>query len=148
MTETNLLTAIREVLPTAIPVTPDTTTGAPYGKGAYALAITLRIPLAFALRGRVQLFQPGYYVYAGSAYGTGGIGARLRHHFRREKKAHWHIDQLTAVADSIHAFALEEGSECEIISLLGRLVGFVHPIAGFGSSDCRACPSHLLRYCR
>lgn len=146
--ETRLLTAIREALPASIPVAPKTAGGVPYGKGAYALVITLRSPVAFAHRGTVHLLQPGCYVYAGNAHGPGGIGARLRRHFRQEKKLHWHVDQLTAVADSIHAFAIEEGSECEIISRLSRLAGFLHPVTGFGSSDCRACLSHLLRYCQ
>lgn len=148
MIEPQILTVLREVLPAAIAVAPDTAAGIRHGKGAYALVIALGAPVPVLHRGRDHLFAPGCYVYAGSAHGPGGIDARLRRHVRRQKKLHWHVDRLTVAADDIHAFAIKDGSECEIIARLGRLAGFRHPIAGFGSSDCRACPSHLLQYRR
>ncbi|MFA7604651.1 MAG: GIY-YIG nuclease family protein [Novosphingobium sp.] len=146
MIDARLQIAIREAWPAAIPVSMATADGAPHGKGAYALVIALRAPVTFAQRGTARLLPRGVYVYAGSAHGPGGIGARLRHHFRREKLPHWHVDRLTTVADEIEAFAIEGGRECEIVARLGHLVGMRHQIAGFGSSDCRTCPSHLLRY--
>jgi Uri superfamily endonuclease len=38
---------------------------------------------------------PGRYIYAGSAYGPGGLKARVSRHMRRAKRSQWHIDQLT-----------------------------------------------------
>jgi len=140
-----LLAAVQEALPGSTPVDMATGGSARHGKGAYVLVIALREPVAFALRDIVHQLSAGQYIYAGSAHGPGGIDARLRRHFRREKTLHWHVDRLTTVAASIRAFALEGGSECEIITRLGGLSGTRHPIAGFGSSDCRACVSHLLQ---
>ena len=39
--------------------------------------------------------QPGYYAYIGSALGPGGLAARLKRHFSRDKLLRWHIDYLT-----------------------------------------------------
>ncbi|NIP37734.1 MAG: GIY-YIG nuclease family protein, partial [Candidatus Dadabacteria bacterium] len=38
--------------------------------------------------------QPGYYIYVGSAFGPGGVRARVSRHFRKTKRSHWHIDYL------------------------------------------------------
>jgi Uri superfamily endonuclease len=43
--------------------------------------------------GRLQL-RPGYYVYVGSAFGPGGLRARIEHHARPAVRPHWHIDYL------------------------------------------------------
>ena len=145
--DTGLLTAIGEVLPDPVPAMPETVACAPCGKGSYARIITTGTSVEFAHKGIMHVLSAGTYIYAGSAYGPGGIGARLRRHFQREKKLHWHVDRLTSVAESIQALAIEQGSECEIVARLGNLPGVRHPVAGFGSSDCRICCSHLLQYC-
>ncbi|MCB2061427.1 MAG: DUF123 domain-containing protein [Novosphingobium sp.] len=121
---------------------------APDRGGAYVLAMHLREPLEILHRGRSHLLEAGSYAYAGSAYGPGGIRARLRRHFRREKKLHWHVDRLTVAAEDIRAIALEGGSECEIVEQLMRSPGFAFPLDGFGSSDCNSCRSHLLQWHR
>lgn len=131
-------------LPASTIVLPGGVASAPRWKGAYALAFTLGDPVAFPWRGAEHSLPPGQYVYAGSAYGPGGIGARLGRHFRRDKKRHWHIDHLTAMADGMTAFVMEGGSECGSLARLGALPGFDHVLAGFGSSDCVTCRSHLL----
>ncbi len=38
--------------------------------------------------------RQGYYIYVGSAFGPGGVNARVSRHFRNTKKLHWHIDYL------------------------------------------------------
>lgn len=144
--EGKLLAAIGDALPASIPVTRETADDAPQGKGAYALVISLGAPAEFLHKGRVHSLPSGCYIYAGSARGPGGIAARLRRHFRPEKKPHWHVDRLTLVADEVRAFALEGASECGIVARLSGLPGFRHPLSGFGSSDCPACRSHLLQY--
>lgn len=145
MIEMPLLAAVRAALPGSTPVDMATGGSAAYGKGAYVLVIALREPVGFALGGIVHQLSAGHYLYAGSAYGPGGIDARLRRHFGREKTLHWHVDRLTTLAASIRAFALEGGSECEIVTRLSGLPDARHPIPGFGSSDCRTCVSHLLQ---
>jgi Uri superfamily endonuclease len=82
----------------------------------------------------------GDYLYCGSARGPGGLRARLARHMRPQKRAHWHIDQLTSAARILGAFIDEAGDECALNAALDRLPT---PIRGFGSSDCRRCAAHL-----
>ena len=43
--------------------------------------------------GGMQLSK-GWYVYVGSAFGPGGLAARVSRHLQRHKTRHWHIDHL------------------------------------------------------
>lgn len=119
---------------------------APAAAGAYVLALCLDEPVDVRIARRQASFAPGTYVYAGSAYGPGGLRARLSRHFRRDKKLHWHVDRLTVVAARIEAIAIEQASECAIIERLGASAAFAPVLSGFGSSDCRTCQTHLLRW--
>jgi Uri superfamily endonuclease len=143
-------TAFREhihaLLPEAMLVPPGNGEAAPAGKGAYALLIRLDTPVPFARGGGTAVIAPGWYVYAGSANGPGGIRARLGHHLRGHKRPHWHVDHLTNAAAWVEALALPGGSECAIVARLVEAAALTLPLAGFGSSDCRACVSHLLRW--
>lgn len=87
--------------------------------------------------------EPGWYCYAGSAKGPGGLRARLHRHLRKDKTQRWHIDQLSSKAQILHAWAWHTLSECTLIHTL-HAQGLSHPSPGFGSSDCRSCISHLL----
>lgn len=113
---------------------------APEGPGAYALWLRLAAPLAVRAGGRAGTLDAGDYLYCGSAKGPGGLRARLARHMRKEKRAHWHVDQLTAAGAVLGAFVLEGGSEC---ALNAALSGLSAPLPGFGSSDCPRCVSHL-----
>jgi Uri superfamily endonuclease len=115
-------------------------------RGAYALIAELGCCLAVAPAGKpAVVLEPGFYLYAGSALGAGGIVARLSRHFRRGKALHWHIDRLTEAAASLSAHAFPAGCECAIVKKFLRMDGVGVPVPGFGSSDCRRCPSHLLQ---
>jgi histidyl-tRNA synthetase len=59
---------------------------------------------------------------------------------RKDKRAHWHVDQLTLAGQILGAFILESGDEC---ALNAALDGLPIPLPGFGSSDCRRCAAHL-----
>ena len=85
----------------------------------------------------------GRYVYAGSAYGSGGIRARCRRHLLQRDVRHWHIDWLTHVAGEMRIVACPGSNECDLISRLSSLPAIRLPVPGFGSSDCRRCPAHL-----
>lgn len=119
---------------------------APASGGAYVLVLILDKPVNFGRARKSARFEPGTYVYSGSAYGPGGIRARLSRHFRRDKKLHWHVDWLTIAASRIEAISVEAGSECEIIDRLVSCAAFAPVLAGFGSSDCRNCTTHLLQW--
>ncbi len=104
--------------------------------GAYLLVLRLGQPEAE--------FPAGWYLYAGSAYGPGGIRARVRRHMRLDKAIRWHVDRLTAVAESIAALAWPGGGECALVACLADVPGVTFPAPGFGSSDCTRCRAHLL----
>jgi Uri superfamily endonuclease len=85
------------------------------------------------------MFQPGTYVYVGSA--KKGIRSRVSRHLRKEKKVYWHIDYLlTRNEVSPLGFITSTATECQLNqSINGQIVVF-----GFGSTDCLAnCGSHL-----
>ena len=119
---------------------------APAGPGAYLLALRLEAPLALAIAhlGSPTL-GPGTYLYAGSARGPGGIRARVARHARAKKRPHWHIDRLTMAARLLGVAGFPDRAECALIARLRSHPGVSVPVAGFGASDCRRCPAHLLR---
>ena len=113
---------------------------APAEPGAYARLISRPSPLAVKAGARTASFIPGLYLYCGSARGPGGLAARIARHMRQEKRAHWHVDQLTREGEVLGAFVFPGGDECAINATLEALPT---PLEGFGSSDCRRCTSHL-----
>jgi Uri superfamily endonuclease len=113
---------------------------APATPGAYALALRLDAPLDVRIGKNSATLTAGDYLYCGSARGPGGLRARLSRHMRPQKRAHWHVDQITAVASLLGAFVEEQGDECALNAALDDLP---IPVAGFGSSDCRRCATHL-----
>ena len=68
--------------------------------GTYVLVLraarTLRLQIGRL--GRLHLL-PGNYAYVGSAFGPGGLRARLAHHGQVSSNPHWHIDYLRAQAE-------------------------------------------------
>ena len=118
---------------------------APAEAGAYALLIALQTPLAVKAGVKTASLAPGLYLYCGSARGSGGLAARIARHMRQEKRAHWHVDQLTRAGEVLGAFVFPSGDECAINAALGKLPT---PFEGFGSSDCRRCRSHLRFWAR
>ena len=117
----------------------------PTTKGAYALLIRLprRFRASVGALGQIDLLADDY-LYLGSAYGPGGLRARLRRHLRASKKAHWHVDYLTGAGEITDIIAVSEGKECDLVDRALMFPGVSVPIAGFGSSDCPRCPALLL----
>lgn len=92
--------------------------------------------------GQLQV-EPGWYLYVGSAFGPGGLRARVRRHCRSIKKRHWHVDYLREVT-SLVDFWYAHGPrrlEHDWAEALGMLED-AQAVTGFGCSDCR-CISHL-----
>lgn len=119
----------------------------PAEKGAYALVLRLDMPVQPTRPATVSApLPPGWYIYAGSARGSGGLRARLGRYFERRETSHWHIDQLTPHASILTALAVCDGDECDLVSRLSASYAFDAAIPGFGSTDCRLCPSHLLTW--
>jgi Uri superfamily endonuclease len=113
--------------------------------GTYALMldVTYSQRLTIGRFGTFQ-FEPGVYVYVGSAHGPGGLAARLRRHlqFNETKRIHWHIDWLLTNAHPTGAIwsTAVSSIECAWAEILP---GIRQP-RGFGASDC-GCPGHLVR---
>ena len=117
----------------------------PTGPGAYVLLIRLDTALELDMPAFTGVtLAPGTYAYCGSAYGPGGLAARIARHMRPDKAMHWHIDRLTAAGRIAAVGVASGGRECDLVEmLLAR--GAAVPLPGFGSSDCRRCAAHLVR---
>ena len=92
----------------------------------------------------VLYVHPGYYVYVGSAFGPGGVQARIAHHQRVASRPHWHIDYLRPCTrfESVWYTYDPQRREHQWAQVFARLPGAAVPLVGFGASDC-ACVTHL-----
>jgi Uri superfamily endonuclease len=85
----------------------------------------------------------GFYIYVGSAFGTGGVRARLKRHCRLQKARHWHIDYLRECVTVLGAWISYE--PCRLEHSWAQTIGSsngITKIKGFGCTDCD-CPTHL-----
>ena len=146
----SLLRDLTAAIGTASLVRPDEIAGLPAEAGAYALVLDVAdtLTLIRPRRGSDTL-GTGWYIYAGSARGPGGIRARVARHMRQDKAVHWHIDQVTTRKGTrVWAVPLRGRTECDLVSDLTASDRFVATHPGFGSSDCRRCIAHLLMWRR
>lgn len=119
----------------------------PVAKGSYLLILHLAENLPQLGVGRLGTFDftAGYYLYVGSAFGSGGLPARLAYHQRRIKThPHWHIDYLRAHTRLLEAWTVTapQRMECNWCANLAQAPGVQIPVQKFGSRDTR-CPAHL-----
>jgi Uri superfamily endonuclease len=116
--------------------------------GTYALVLKAEKPASVYV-GKLGVMQviPGYYVYTGSAFGPGGLRARVTRHLRNLDIHHWHIDYLRPLTQPAEVWttSTSEVLEHAWAAALSTLPGVSLPIQGFGSSDCN-CPSHLVYF--
>ena len=91
--------------------------------------------------------QAGYYVYVGSAFGPGGLNARIAHHKRQSQRPRWHIDFLRVIAEICEVWYTHdpEPREHQWAESLAGIKGVTAPFPGFGSSDCN-CLAHLYHF--
>jgi len=89
--------------------------------------------------------RPGYYVYVGSAFGPGGLKARIAHHLKVSERPHWHIDYLRPLMDPAEIWFTQASRSCEHqwAGVLAGISDATIPLSGFGASDC-GCESHLI----
>ena len=88
--------------------------------------------------------EAGFYYYVGSAFGSGGLKARLGRHCRRTKSLRWHIDYLrerTALAGAYWSTSLDK-REAYWVERLNEHAALTCPFGGFGASDSKQA-SHL-----
>ncbi len=84
-----------------------------------------------------------FYLYVGSAFGPGGVSARVLRHCRKTKALRWHIDYLRSVTTPLEAWCGYGSRELEhrwaqVFSATRE----VSSVPDFGCSDCK-CESHL-----
>jgi Uri superfamily endonuclease len=119
---------------------------APRQPGSYVLVMRLPqgVDLDVGKLGRFH-FAPGWYAYAGSARGPGGLAARVSRHRRSTKAVHWHVDTLLAHAEltTVWYTVGSQKRECDWARALSELPGACVVAPGFGASDCH-CQTHLL----
>ena len=114
-------------------------------KGTYLLLVRLDQNTEVAIgRLGVFAFPAGWYAYAGSALGSGGLEARLARHTRSAKRLHWHIDYLLphGALEAIWQIASSAHLECVWADAIRSLPHAHILVSGFGSSDC-PCETHL-----
>ena len=113
--------------------------------GTYALILPSNdsFSLQIGKKGKISV-QAGYYVYIGSAFGPGGLRARLGHHLGVASHPRWHIDYLRARLKLSAIWLTTDGEHRE--HQWARCLEAFHnvsiPLARFGASDCK-CLSHL-----
>lgn len=116
--------------------------------GTYMLILRLDAPCTLSIGSLGAHAMPrGWYAYAGSAQGPGGLAARLRRHLVGTARPHWHIDYLRqcAVPDGVWAFEGEAPVEHIWARGLLAMRGAGVVVARFGASDCR-CIAHLAHF--
>lgn len=93
---------------------------------------------------------PGFYVYVGSAFGAGGLAARIGHHLESAAAPHWHIDYLLQAAEPLEIWYTIAGQKLEQhwAGLFEQARRFRIPIPRFGSSDYHRSRSSHLFYSR
>lgn len=119
----------------------------PNEKGTYVLILHLRRKRRLRIgRLGVHTCVPGFYAYVGSAFGSGGLKARIGHHLNSAAAPRWHIDYLrkqariAAVWYAVSRRKLEQ----EVAERLTNSPKFSVPVAGFGATDdYRPGSSHL-----
>ena len=112
-------------------------------KGSYLLQIRClkTTTIQIGKLGRIK-FEKGDYIYVGSAMNS--LEKRIKRHYSKDKKLHWHIDYLTLNKNfkiiSTYIKPSNQKQEC----LAAQSLNFLPAIANFGSTDC-SCQSHLFK---
>ncbi len=113
--------------------------------GSYVLEFCLEeeIGIRPGKFGAIRL-GPGRLRYYGSARGPGGVRARVARHLGGRGRRHWHVDWLLARTAVRRAMVELGATECDLVRRDLESGRWVVAATGFGSSDCRSCPAHLL----
>ncbi len=112
--------------------------------GTYAVVLRADAVQAISV-GSLGEFRlnPGYFIYVGSAFGPGGVQARVNRHHRRRKRRHWHIDYLTEHLTAVGVWYTHDSHRREHAwAGVMTKIAIEPAIEGFGCSDC-GCYTHL-----
>lgn len=88
----------------------------------------------------------GWLAYVGSAFGPGGLRARVGCHLSRRGALHWHVDYLLRAVEVAEVWITTDPRkrEEEWVEALRSAPGSSNPLRGFGAGDC-GCDGHLFR---
>ena len=119
----------------------------PEDKGTYILIASVSQMRRWGIGslGKFDLI-PGFYAYVGSAFGSGGLRARVGHHLAATAEPRWHIDYLLQIASPVEVWYTTAGKKLELhwAEFLEAEHRFRVPIPRFGASDYhRSRRSHL-----
>ena len=113
--------------------------------GTYVLVLNASKPRRVEVGRLGQLaVREGCYIYVGTAFGPGGLRARIGHHLRLARHPHWHIDYLRRVVRLVEVWYSRDAVRWEhdwarvFLSMPGSSV----PLRRFGATDC-TCDTHL-----
>jgi len=119
--------------------------------GVYALVMRLEKDRTIEI-GKLGVFdfERGWYVYLGSAHGSGGVKARTDRHCRdgNGKKYKWNVDYLRTfapVTEIWYSYA-PRYREHDWASKTLRMHGAFIPVQKFGANDCPYCDAHLFYF--
>jgi len=116
--------------------------------GTYALILKAPSPVALKVGALGhQRVERGWHVYVGSAFGPGGLAARVGRHLIRDKSLRWHLDYLRQALPVSRVWLTtrpEKQLECAWAGVLMEMGGRIR-IPGFGASDCK-CRGHLFHF--
>ena len=117
--------------------------------GTYALILELSTVSKLWVGGLgTTTFEPSVYFYSGSAFGSGGLYGRLKHHLALSPRPHWHIDYLRVVAALAQVWITCDPRHLECVwSAAARSLRGATEVPEFGASDC-GCTSHLVKLAR
>ncbi|MDV0443690.1 GIY-YIG nuclease family protein [Methanorbis rubei] len=114
-------------------------------KGIYCLILECTAPQTVRVGALGELdFPSGWYLYAGSALGSGGLLRVSRHvRFYREqyRRPKWHIDYLLASPEVRLCRTVCAKTESDLECVLAASLGG-DGVPSFGCSDCD-CATHL-----
>jgi len=114
-------------------------------KGTYLLVLEANTinTIQIGKIGSMQVNR-GFYYYVGSAFGPGGLRARVGRHLKTVKNTRWHIDYLRGVTNISEVWISEDPLHLEAVWVkrLERQKALIRPMDRFGSSDSRS-RSHL-----
>ncbi len=117
----------------------------PAEPGTYFLAFSLKEAGEYRIGRLPTVFlSEGVYFYTGSAWGQGGLRARLGYHLRVPTHPHWHLDWLKPYL-TLLGVGWREGvhAECHWAQALMAHPRASVPLPGFGASDCSLhCSAH------
>ncbi|MCI4439290.1 DUF123 domain-containing protein [archaeon] len=116
------------------------------GKGSYSIILKLNSNKKLKVGALKTIFlSRGFYVYNGSAYSVGGLASRIKHHLKKRKKLHWHIDYLTSCGKCkvLRIIVCKKRNLERDVSLEMLKEQEFIGIPKFGSTDDKVAKTHL-----